>query len=68
MDIDPIGDYAVSEVAAHLGMKHLEVTRRINRGDIVAHKVGWFWVVKGQAILDAKRTPWYRKRLKKNAA
>lgn len=68
MDIDPNADFSAAEVGDLLEMKHLEVIRRIRKGDIIGRKVGWFWVIKGRDIQMAIRSPWYKKRQKKKAA
>ena len=65
MEIDKVREFSVKEAAELLGMPHLEVNRRIRKGDIKAHKVGWFWVIYGRDLISAVTSDWYQKRLMK---
>lgn len=55
--------YSVSQVAEELDLPHLEVNRRIRRGDIKASKLGWNWVIEEEAVVAAKNSDWYKRRL-----
>ena len=57
-------DYSAREAAELLGMRHLEVIRRLREGDIVGRKIGWNWAVRGSDILRAKNSDWYKNRRK----
>ena len=61
--IDEVKLYSIREVAQMMDLPPLEVNRRIRKKDIVAEKVGWFWVIKGEAVLGAMSSDWYRKHL-----
>jgi hypothetical protein len=47
------------EAARRLNLKHSDVIRRINRGDIDAQRLGWFWLVETEEIERVKEKPWY---------
>lgn len=51
---------SVAEFAAKTDMKHLEVTRRIRRGQVRAKKVGWVWIIDGREVKRVKEAPWYK--------
>lgn len=51
-----------------LGLPHLEVIRRLRRGDIRGQKLGWNWIITEDAIEEAKQSDWYQRRLAKLAA
>ena len=55
-------DYSASEAAEWMSMRHLEVIRRLRKGDIEGRKVGWFWVISGAAIAKAMKADWYKSR------
>lgn len=60
---------SVREVSEMLGLPHLEVNRRIRRGDIQAQKLGgWTWVIKKEDAEAAMKSDWYLKRVAKQAA
>lgn len=42
-----------------LGLDHLEVIRRIRKGDIRAVKFGWNWAVHKNEVERVKRRQWY---------
>lgn len=44
-------------------MPHLEVIRRIRKGQIRAHKLGWVWIIEEADFEAIKQTPWYVRRL-----
>jgi hypothetical protein len=48
------------EVGDRLDLTHIEVIRRIRRGDIDAKKVGWFWLIKEEEVDFVKKKRWYR--------
>ena len=43
-----------------LDLDHLEVIRRIRRGQIQAKKKGWFWLIPDEEITKVKQKPWYK--------
>jgi len=53
--------YTTKKTAQVLGMKQLEVLRRINRGQIRAQKLGWAWLVKESDVYAVMETDWYQK-------
>ena len=54
-----MGTLTAREAGESLGLDHLEVIRRIRRGDIEARKKGWFWLIKEEEVEAVKRKPWY---------
>lgn len=42
-----------------LGLKHIEVIRRIRKGDIEASKFGWSWAIEVEEVERVKQKPWY---------
>lgn len=54
--------YSAKQAAEIMDMRHAEVIRRINRGDIVAERVGWNWIIPGKSILLAMKKDWYTSR------
>lgn len=55
--------YSARKTGEILGIPHLEVIRRIRRGDIKAKKLDWNWIVTEEAIEEAKQSEWYTRRL-----
>jgi hypothetical protein len=55
--------FTARQVGEALGLPHLEVIRRIRRGDIKAKKLGWNWVINEDAVDAAKETDWYKRHL-----
>lgn len=56
-----MGSLTAREAGELLGLEHLEVIRRIRRGQIfAAKKGGWFWLIPEKEIEQVKRKPWYR--------
>lgn len=63
--------YSPREVGEILGLPHLEVIRRIRRGDISAAKIGkngWNWIIQEDAIDTARESDWYKRRLARQNA
>ena len=54
-----MGTLTAREAGESLGLDHLEVIRRIRRGEIEAKKKGWFWLIKSEEVDAVKRKPWY---------
>lgn len=48
-----------------LGIPHIEVIRRIRRGDIQAKKLGWNWVIELAEVAKVRESDWYKRRLAK---
>jgi excisionase family DNA binding protein len=53
--------YTTKKAASVLGMKQLEVLRRINRGQIKAQKLGWAWIIKESDVYAVMETDWYQR-------
>lgn len=58
---------SVAEFATAMGMKHLEVTRRIRRGQVHATKVGWVWIIDQKEVERVKKSEWYKAMLAKKS-
>lgn len=54
--------YSARQAGKELDLPHQEVIRRIRRGDIEADKMGWNWVITGDAIEKVKQSDWYLRR------
>lgn len=54
-----------SQVSDLLEMPHLEVIRRLKKGDIKGKKLGWFWTVKETEVERVKSSDWYIKYIAK---
>jgi hypothetical protein len=50
-----------SQTGEELNLEHKEVIRRIRRGEIVARKLGWNWIVGVDEVEAVKNKPWYKK-------
>lgn len=60
--------YSARQAGDQLGLPHLEVIRRIRRGDIEGKKLGWNWTVSQEAINMAKESNWYKAHLARKSA
>ncbi|HUV13118.1 MAG TPA: hypothetical protein VMY18_05710 [Acidobacteriota bacterium] len=49
------------ETGERLDLEHLEVIRRIRKGDIKASKLGWNWVVEESEVTRVKDSDWYKR-------
>jgi hypothetical protein len=49
------------EFGDRLGLEHLEVIRRIRKGDIKATKWGWNWAIPASEVEAVKHRDWYQK-------
>lgn len=47
------------EFGQQLNLEHLEVIRRIRRGDINAKKFGWFWTIPVTEVDRVRESDWY---------
>lgn len=54
--------YSARKAGIELGIPHLEVIRRIRKGDIQAKKLDWNWIITEEAIEEAKQSDWYLRR------
>jgi hypothetical protein len=54
--------YSARQAGRKLGLSHLEVIRRLNRGDIDGQKLDWNWIITEEAIQKAKNADWYLRR------
>lgn len=48
-----------SQTGEALGLEHKEVIRRIRRGDIVAKKLGWNWLIEVDEVEAVRTREWY---------
>lgn len=55
--------YTPRQVGELLGLPHLEVIRRLRKGDITGHKLGWAWIIEELDLEAAKKSDWYQRRL-----
>jgi len=55
--------FTARQVGDALGLPHLEIIRRIRRGDIEAKKLGWNWVIEEEAVNAAKESDWFKRHL-----
>lgn len=56
-----MGNLTAREAGELLELEHIEVIRRIRRGQIHATKVGnWFWVIKESEVESVKKSQWYK--------
>lgn len=53
------------EFGERVGLEHTEVIRRIRRQDILAEKLGWFWVIDVKEIDRVTSTDWYQRVMKR---
>lgn len=51
-----------------LQLEHKEVIRRIRKGDIVASKLGWNWMISLEEIEAVKQKGWYIRLMELRAA
>lgn len=55
-----MGTITAKEAGERLNLDHLEIIRRIRRGQITAKKKGgWFWIIREEEVAKVKRKPWY---------
>lgn len=54
--------YSARQAGRKLGIPHLEVIRRLNRGDIDGQKLDWNWIITEEAIEKAKQSDWWQRR------
>ena len=54
--------YSARKAGVELGIPHLEVIRRIRKGDIKATKLDWTWIITEEAVEEARQADWYKKR------
>ena len=59
--------YSARQAGEALELPHLEIIRRIRRGDIKAKKLGWNWVIDQEALDQAKASEWYQRHLVRKA-
>lgn len=57
--------YSARQFGEAVDLPHNEVIRRIRRGDIVADKLGWNWIIHEKEIARVKDTEWFRRTLKR---
>lgn len=57
-----MAQYTTASAAGEaLNLEHKEVIRRIRRGDIVASKLGWNWIIELAEVEKVKDKDWYVK-------
>jgi hypothetical protein len=49
------------ELGDELGLKHIEVIRRIRKGQIAATKLGWMYTIEVSEIDRVRNSDWYQK-------
>lgn len=49
------------EFGRKVDLEHLEVIRRIRRGDIEATKFGWFWTIPTTEVDRVRQSDWYQR-------
>ena len=52
------------KVGEQLDLTHVEVIRRLRRGDIEGKKWGWNWAISSEEVELVKRKPWYQRVMK----
>lgn len=55
--------FTARQTGEALKLPHLEIIRRLRRGDIKGRKLGWNWVITEEAIEAAKASDWYQRHL-----
>ena len=53
--------YTARQFGEEVGLEHLQVIRRIRKGDIKASKFGWNWVIKEEEIKAVRNSDWYKR-------
>lgn len=53
--------YTARQFGEEVGLEHLEVIRRIRKGDIKATKFGWNWVIKAEEVGAVRKSDWYKR-------
>ncbi len=56
------------ETGERLGLTHIEVIRRIRRGDIKAKKFGWNWVIDAGEVDRVRDSDWYKRLMIRRAS
>lgn len=51
-----------------LNLEHLEIIRRIRKGDIRAQKLGWNWIIREEEITRVKGEAWYNRLMARREA
>ena len=59
--------FTARETGEKLGIEHLEVIRRLRRGDIRGRKWGWNWAIHEDEVERVKELEWYQRILEKRA-
>ena len=60
--------YSARKAGLELGIPHLEVIRRIRKGDIRAQKLDWNWIITAEAIEEVRQADWYKKRQERHSS
>jgi hypothetical protein len=60
---DQVADLTPRKAGELLDLTHLEVIRRIRRGQIRARKLdgGWYWLIKSEEVQRVQTTAWYKR-------
>lgn len=59
--VSSMGNLTAREAGEALDLEHIEVIRRIRRGQIRATKLGgWFWIIRSEEVQKVKKKPWYK--------
>jgi len=59
--------YSARQFGEEVGLEHLEVIRRIRKGDIKASKFGWNWVIKESEVERVKAEDWYNRAIERRS-
>ena len=55
------------ETGERLDLEHIEVIRRIRKGDIKAQKLGWNWIIDEAEVTRVKESDWYKRLMARRA-
>jgi hypothetical protein len=59
---------SVAQFVSATGLTHLEVNRRLHKGQINGQKIGYFWAIRTSEVERVKKTGWYKARMRALAA
>jgi len=60
--------YSARKARVALGIPHLEVIRRIRKGDMNGQKLDWNYIITEEDIEDARQRDWYKKRMARHSS
>lgn len=56
--------YSAKQAGLKMNLPHLEIIRRLRKGDIEGSKLGWVWIITEDAIEKAMASEWYKQYIK----